>query len=231
MEGIQNYQASRKRLALSWYIDFLFFMSLWSLLAYFLSPAAGLPFWLPYAVFVVTRAVLSRFTGSVGYVCLSIDRHNMQVNEIILSRESWLSILLGVLLILEGTKQLVRWTQLFVSQPAFGFFPDETMQIVIHVVTGGLLILAGYWILKLDIRGLVLGAGVMLLNILSDVLSWTLWDPVIEEMVIRRREFQGVPVRDGEVEMMQLLMPEGMMVFAAVIIIAMAFSYPRFKKV
>jgi hypothetical protein len=229
MEDNNIGQASKKRLLLSWYIDFLFFMTLWGLLSYFMKLEDSVPFWAPYVIFLVVRAVTSKFIGSIGYNFLSIDKNSVSVNQDILRRENWLSILLGVLLILEGTKQLVRWTQMFVSQPAFGFFPDETTQIIIHLVFGALSILAGYWFLKLDIKGFIAGIGVALLNLISDGLSWKLWDPVVEQMILKRREVQGLPVRDGEIEMMQSLMPEGIFVVAIVGLIAMIITYPRFK--
>lgn len=229
MEESSINQASKKRLLISWYIDFLFFMSFWGLLSYFMKLEESVPFWAPYAAFLVIRALTSKFIGSIGYSFLSIDKSSMCVEENILRRENWLSILLGVLLVLEGTKQLVRWTQMFVSQPAFGYFPDQTIQIVIHLAFGSISILAGYWFLKLDIRGFIAGISVALINLISIGLSWKLWDPVVEQMVLIRREVQGIPVRDGEVEMMQSLMPEGMLAVATVGIITMAITYPKFK--
>ena len=229
MEENPTNQASKKRLLLAWYIDFLFFMTLWGLLTYFLSLENSLPIWAPYLTFLIVRTLATKFIGSIGYSFLSIDKDNLSVNPNILSRENWLSILVGVVLLLEGTKQLVRWTQMFVSQPAFGFFPDESTQIFIHLLFGVFSILAGYWFLKLDIRGFIAGMAVTIASLISDGLSWKLWDPVIEKMIISRREVEGLPVREGEIEIMQSLMPEGLVVFAAVSMIAMLVSYPKFK--
>lgn len=224
-------KASKKRLVLAWYIDFLLFMALWGLLSYFIGLDSSIPFWAPYLAFVIIRTVATRLIGSIGYSFLSIDKDSLCVNPGLLGRENWLSMLLGVLLILEGTKQLVRWTQIFVSQPAFGFFPDDGTQILIHIVTGGLCILAGYWFLKLDIRGFITGIGVALINLISDGLSWGLWDPVVEKMLMARKELQGLPVREGELEFMQSLMPEGLIAAALVMIIAMIITYPKLKRI
>ncbi len=229
MEDNPTNQASKKRLLLAWYIDFLFFMTLWGLLTYFLSLENSLPIWAPYLTFLIVRTLATKFIGSIGYSFLSIDKDNLSVNPNILSTENWLSILVGVVLLLEGTKQLVRWTQVFVSQPAFGFFPDESTQVLIHLLFGVFSILAGYWFLKLDIRGFIAGMAVTIASLISDGLSWKLWDPVIEQMVLSRREVEGLPVREGEIEMMQSLMPEGLVVFAVVSMIAMLISYPKFK--
>ncbi|NJA07567.1 hypothetical protein HC024_17795 [Methylococcaceae bacterium WWC4] len=224
----EPYQASKKRLLLSWYIDFLFFMTLWELLAYYLGLGASIPFWVSYLLFVVMRAISRKFIGSIGYLFLGIDNETKLVNKNIYDGENWLTIVLGVLLILEGTKRLVRWTQVFVSQPIFGFIPDDTTQIIIHVLLGGSSILAGYWFLRLNIKGFYLAVSVAIVNIASDALSWSLWDPIVEKMVIARREFQGLPVRDGEIEFMQSLFPESMLLAATLAVIAMLFTYKRF---
>ncbi len=118
---------------------------------------------------------------------------------------------------------------MFVSQPVFGFFPDDLTQIIIHAVLGGASILAGYWFLKLNIKGFYLAISVAIVNIVSDALSWNLWDPVVEEMVLARRELQGLPVRDGEIEFMQSLFPESMILVVGLAVIAMLFTYRRFK--
>ena len=222
-------EVTNKRLLLSWYLDFLFFMTVWGLLVYFLRIADGLPFWVPFMVFLALRKLTSRYIDSIGYKCLSIDGDNMSVDRDIHVKETWLSITLGVLLILDGTKKLVRWTEMYVSQPTFGFFPDDTTQIVIHVVLGCVSILAGFWFFKLDIRGLVAGIAVALFELASALFSWDMWDPVVEQMVLVRREVQGLPVREGEVEFMQAVFPEGIVVFALIIIVAMVSTYPRFK--
>ncbi len=190
-----------------------------------------MPFWVPYAAFIAVRTISYKYMGSIGSIFMSIDRNNLCVKGDVFNRENWLTILLGVLLVLEGTKQLVRWMQTFVAQPAFGFFPDESTQIIIHLVFGCLLVVAGYWFLKLDIRGLMVGMVVGLLSITSDLLSWELWGPVVEQMVITRREVQGLPVREGEIEIMQSLMPLGSVIAVVVVVVAMAFSYRRFKTV
>jgi hypothetical protein len=221
-------RASKKRLFLSWYIDFLFFMTLWGLLSYFLGVETSIPFWVPYLLFIAIRAISGKFIGSIGYLFLGINKETKTVNPNTYNRENWLTILMGVLLILEGTKQLVRWTQMFVSHPIFGFFPDDTAQIIIRVLLGASSILAGYWFLRLNIKGFYLAVSVAIVNIVSDALSWSLWDPVVEKMVLARRELQGLPVRDGEIEFMQSLFPEGMLLAATLSVIAMLFTYKRF---
>ncbi len=94
------YHASKKRLLLSWYLDFLFFMTLWGLLSYFLGLDANVPFWVPYLIFIVIRAILGKFVGSIGHLFLEIEKETNTVNPNIFERENRLRIILGCLLIL-----------------------------------------------------------------------------------------------------------------------------------
>ncbi len=71
--------------------------------------------------------------------------------------------------------------------------------------------------------------GVALLSLISDGLSWKLWGPVVEKVLLSRREVQYLSVREGELEIMQALMPEGLVVVDVITIIAMVISYPKFK--
>lgn len=228
--GVAMRGASRKRILLAWYIDLLLFSVLWGLLSYYLNLEIHLPIWVQYACFVIIEVIVLKTVGSVGYVFLGINLASGAVEPDTFQRESWLTILIGVLLILEGTKQSVRWTQINVPIPAFGFFPDEFTQIAIHVAFGISTIVAGYWFLRLEIWGMYLGILLCFLSMISDALSWKLWDPVVANIVTARKEFQGRPVRDGEIEFMQQVMPEGMLIAAALLIVAMLLTYKRFVK-
>ena len=96
----KKYSVSKKRLFLSWYIDFLFFMTLWGLLSYFLNLEANLPFWVPYILFLIIRALTGKYIGSIGHIFLGIDKETKTVRSYIFERENWLTILLALLFIL-----------------------------------------------------------------------------------------------------------------------------------
>ena len=145
------------------------------------------------------------------------------------NNENWLTILIGVLLILEGTKKLVRWTQFIVPLPFFGVLVDSTTQMILNVTGGILFVLAGYMILKLKQTGLFLGIGLTIGTIASSIISWSLWDQIIPQMVEARRNLQGISVREGEVEFMQSLFPEMFLIFGVIFLIAMLLSIKRFK--
>lgn len=134
------------------------------------------------------------------------------------------------MLILSGTKQLVRWTQIYVPQPMFGLIPDDLIQILFRLMFGTASILAGYWFLKLNIKGFYLAISTAVVMLISYALSWNLWDPIVEKMVSVRRDFQGLPVREGEIEFMQALFPEGMMVASVISIFLMLITYKKFRE-
>jgi hypothetical protein len=77
----------------------------------------------------------------------------------------------------------------------------------------------GFWI------GLCLAVS----TLASVVMSWGQWDVIAREMVVRRREFQGLPIRAGEVEFMQSILPEMLIVLILLSIVAMVFARKRLR--
>lgn len=222
--------ASKKRILLAWYIDLLLFSVSWNLLSYFLNLQIHLPIWSQYACFVVIQVIALKTIGSAGHVFLGINLASGTVEPNTFQRESWLTILIGVLLILEGTKQMVKWTQFNMPIPAAGFHPHDFTQIAIHVAFGISAVTAGYWFLKLKIQGLYLGVFLCLFSMISNTLGWKLWNPVIANIITARRELQGRSFSDGGIEYMLQVMPEGRLIAVAVLIVAMLLTYKRFVK-
>lgn len=220
-------KGSKKRQLLALYLDFILFMVVWGLLEHFVAQENGFPSWVALITFGMVKVATHKLLGSPGAFMLSIGRDGL-VNPEIHARENWLTILLGVLFVLEGTKQLVRWTQLLVPEPFFGFIPSSNVQILINITIGTLFVIIGYLFLKLHRTGLILGLIAGAAAIVSCVLSWSLWDKTVAEMVVARRALQGKPVGENEVEFMQLLMPEGILLLAVVLCLAMILTYRRF---
>ncbi len=224
-----NIRASKKRIALAWYLDFLLFMVFWSLLNHFLFADKDLPFWMALVTFIVIEWVCIKIFGSIGMQFLSIDE-NQRVDANIQNRENWLTIFLGVILVLDGTKSLVRWMDFPVNWPFFGALPDPKTQIVINILAGCWFIATGYFFLKLRPESIWLGFITVICVLVSSVLSWSLWDETAAKMVVARRELQGLPVREGEIEFFQGLMPEGIIVATVIFGLGILFSRKRFKK-
>ncbi|WP_367154510.1 hypothetical protein [Methylomonas sp. HYX-M1] len=218
--------ASKKRKILAIYIDLLLFLTFKELFEYFFESV--LPFLAWIIAFGLILYMSNKFLPSPGKHFLSIEKDNT-VEPIIYENESWLTLLLGVLLILEGTKNLVRWTEFMVPMPFFGIFIDSAAQIIFSVIAGILFLLSGYLILKLKMPGLLLGIGITIVTIVSSLLSWDLWDPFITQMVEARRNFQDIPVRESEVEFMNMIYPKMIIVIEFIYLIAMILSMQRFK--
>lgn len=219
--------ASKKRRLLALYLDFILFMSVWGLADHFITRQFAMPLWAAVAAFTVIRATTHKRLRSPGDMMLSIGRDG-SVDARVHGQESWLTMLLGTLFVLEGTKQLVRWTQIPVPEPFFGFMPDSGVQALIDLAAGMLFIAVGWLIFKLQRSGLVLGIASAAGTIVSCLLSWSLWDATIAKMVVARRQAQGLPVGRHEIETMQAIMPEGIVLLTAVLLLMMAYAYRRF---
>lgn len=220
--------ASKKRIALAIYIDFILFTSVWRLGEHFLLSDNSPPFWAMYASFGVFEFLMYMLKASPGSYAFGIDK-NREVDRAIFKKGNWVTMLIGVLFLLEGTKLLARWTQIFVPLPFFGFIPGPSAHIAINMVFGLILIITGFLFLRLKLPGLVLGLVYSVVTIVSVALSWSLWNQIAIQMVEARRAFQGMPVREGEIEFMQRVMPEFIVVYTAILLIAMLFTVKRFS--
>jgi hypothetical protein len=199
---------SRGRQLLAWYIDFLIFASIWALAGYVAN--FGHDFLLSVLIFFPVRYFLGMFVGMPGSYLLSIET-DRSVDDDVLERENWLTILVGLLFLLEGTKRLVRWTEFDQGFPFFGFIPDPAMQIATGLVFGLVYILAGALILKVHRSGFWLANFLFVFEAASILVIWKLWDAAITGIVVARREFQELPVRAGEIEFMQWFLPEALL--------------------
>jgi hypothetical protein len=129
------------------------------------------------------------------------------VEPAIFHRERWWTILLGVLLILDGARVAVRWTLWHAPMPLMGMQPGETAAILIRIVTGALEIVAGAGVLRLSRPGVALGAGVLGFQIVSWLTSWSLLPGWAAREVLARRAAAGAAPRQGEIAFMQSFAP------------------------
>lgn len=251
MSSTQWIPASRRRRLLAVGIDLMLFSAAWGVVDYCaqlsIPSLVNLPLYVRMAVFAVLESVMYRvWSWSPGHELLAIrmlpahmiaqpiDAGNpgliAVVDGDVLSRESWLTILVGVLLINEGAKGVVRWSMWNPPAPFFGFQTDPIASAVLSAAIGLVEIYAGMSFLALRTRALWIGLSVYASELASTILSWNLWDPFVAEMTIRRRAYQGLPVRPGEVEQMQSLMPEVMIAWAVLLVIVMVATWPRLKQ-
>src|SRR6185369_2092757 len=100
----------------------------------------------------------------------------LYVESGIAARESKFSMLLGTLLLLGGSKTIVRLTQFGTPIPAFGATVGA-MPGAVQVVNGLLSMLVAVLVLRLDRRALSAGMAYVGIGLVSTVLSWSQFDP------------------------------------------------------
>jgi len=114
--------------------------------------------------------------------------------------------------------------------PFFGRQTDETASTIIYLVSGVCEILISVWLYRVNIRAVVIGVPYNLIHLTSAALSWGLWDSWVAEMIMRRRDLQGIAVREGEIESMQALTPELMVAAGVIGIILLLIAAPRLRR-
>lgn len=220
-ENTEFVAARRGRIILAIYLDFVIFSVPWGLFDHFvlrdieaLAPLRGVS---KFIVFSILEYLLHRTVDrSRGRWLLSIHRAGTPQSDSSLlvvpvrikDRESWVTLLAGVVILLEGCKGVVRWTMWSPPVPAFGRPTDPAIWPMIAVAVGLLECFVAYLFFRLRRSALYVGAAVFGLSLVSTVQSWALWDSWAARSTVQRRAYQGVPVREGEIEQMQAMTPE-----------------------
>jgi hypothetical protein len=217
--------ASRRRLLLAIYLDFLLFMVVWGLANFIIGGEAH--FVVGIIAFVAIRFAASKLGVSPGQYFLSIGRDQL-VDADVYDRENWLTMLLGAVCVLEGSKLLVNWTQGIVSEPFFGSMPGETAQVTIDMVSGVLLVVVGFLYFKLRALGFWLALAAVIASLASTAVSWSLWLEAIPKVVSARRAAQGRVPTEGELQFMQTFLLSGTMVLLLCVLVGVLLTYRRF---
>lgn len=119
----------------------------------------------------------------------------------------WPNLLLGTFFVLDGLKQAVRWSQLDAVLPVFGLLETGPLKIAVLLAMGALYIASGAMLLRLAPRARLAGLAALAASAVSLVMSL----PVLPEGLARaqaaRRAAQGLPMREGEIESLQAMLP------------------------
>jgi hypothetical protein len=199
---------SRKRQLLALYVDYLTFTAVYQPIAWAIRSTAAMDIWLlGLAVFVCLRGVAWILKVALpGQWALGIKTGPASmVDPRILERERWWTATAGALLVLEGSKNLVRWTQGLPIEPLLVLAAPPWMATAAITILGGLNVAAGLLILRTHVAGAVIGIGVLGTEVLATLIHREDFREWAGQAVVARRGLQGLPVRDGEVEMMQQL--------------------------
>jgi hypothetical protein len=198
----------RKRQLLALYVDYLVFSAFYQPIAWTIRSSMPAENWIiALVVFVVLRGLawLLKLT-SPGHWALGIHTGEVaSVDPHILARERWWTTTAGTLLVLEGSKNLVRWTQGLPVEPLLGLASPQWVATAAITMLGTLNVAAGLLILRTRWLGAMLGIGVLVAEVAAAIVYRDDFQRWAGQAVIARRALQGLPVRDGEVEMMQML--------------------------
>jgi hypothetical protein len=241
---------SKKRWLLAIYLDLVVFSAAWGLILHFLAPGREFTL-LRYLVFGLLEAMLlglvrwspGEYLLSISFLCRADDPvvpegaepleagRKPVVDRRVWSNEAALTILLGVLYVVDGAKSVVRWTMWSPPQPVFGVQLGTAGGAAIAVAEGILYLFVGGLVLRLHRWAPPAVAATSALLLASAAFSWRLWDDYVLRYVEARRAYQGVAVRPGEVAFMQALTPEGAMALAVLAVIVVVAYRKRFGSV
>lgn len=218
-------QASRLRLILAIYLDYVVYSVPWGLAHAAVSRAW--PQWqtistpIQFILFTVLEVVMHGvLRWSPGRALLGMHAipnvEGFWVDARLKERESWITILAGVLLLLDGSKSMVRWAMWVPPMPYFGSYVSDEVWPVIAMASG--LVECGIAFLYFRLHRASGLAAIAYFGwaLIVTFTSWTLWDPWVAELTRRRRAFQGLEVRPNEIETIQSMTPEGMVVGIAI---------------
>ncbi len=232
--------ASGRRQLLAVYLDYLLFGGLWALAVWALGPRfAGVTREALVAktlLFAVVEIALVRFAPwSPGNALLSIELPGSEllyppgparpsvpmVPERLLRAETWWTVLFGVLAILSGVKQAIRWTVAAPPTPWFGLELPAAGSGALCVAVGVLECLVGAAALRLRPAVLPLSAAVHGASIASAVLAYDALPAWIAEYVTAWRAHQGLPPSPGDAAEAARWMPP---LFVLLPVLALAWS-------
>lgn len=231
-------QVTRKRLLLAMYIDFLLFEAIYRPLVWagfftgFLDSSYG-----KIGLFLLTEAVVQFMKvvtpGQRALGIYTVKNWGKDAVKVVdqerLDRERWWTILGAVLLILEGSKNLVRWTQGLPAPPVFGVFETEWLPFLAISIVGSANIAAGILILRTRPLGSLIGIAVLVIEMVAIFVNKALFSEWAAKAFTLRREMQGRTLRDGELEFIQNFMTIGAPAAMAVGIIFLILIW-RFHK-
>lgn len=200
---------TKKRFLLAGYVDLLLYLTLASALSWGLR--AAFSWGLALAAFVVLACGAIAVGRSPGLMVLGVTRRArvFEVRPPWILRERWWTTLAGLVGLLSGSKEAVRWTQGLPPPPFMGLSLSWDVAAAVVTASGTLTIVAALGVLATRTWAALLGCGLSILATVSWVASWAQIPAWVEARTIARRAAQGLVVRDGEIATMQWMLPGG----------------------
>ena len=160
-------------------------------------PGAGL------VVFAFVEFALLQFVRkSPGYWMLGIRAplgSSPRVDPAWPIRESVATMVVGVLLCMGGASGLTSWTVSAPPTPYFGLPLGAVSSTVLTLLFAAAMTAAGVLILRLDLRGVWIGAGAMALMLLAVLLGWENWPAWIQAELERQLAADSDAAQPGDV--------------------------------
>jgi hypothetical protein len=210
---------------LALYIDFIVIGTFVALGNYFFALGFGYvagagPQWYFEIGAAAGLTALARFLGlSMGMALLDYALDEAKADS---PRRLWPNLVLGTFLILDGLKLMVRWSQIDVAVPVFAMIETTPLKVAILMAMGAISLIAGAMVLAFMPRSRLFAAGTLAVSALSLAVSWPVLGEAIERVQAARRAAQGLPLREGEIEAMQSLLPAvsvGMLAVCVIILL------------
>lgn len=226
--------ASKKRRLLAVYVDYLVFAAVVAPLLWIAGRAGYDVHWaVVFFAFVVVEAAGTKWARSTpGAWALSITERDgtHTVAAPIKQTERWWTMLIGVGMILSGTKSMVRFTEGLPPLPVFG--PENELgAFAITTLVGVGTLVAGVLILKCRVAGPLLGLGIGALQSGMIALAWDQLEDWGFRRVAIQRELQGRPAPTGDqVAALWGLFQTGMIVTLLVGVVLLGLAYVRFRR-
>jgi len=212
------------------YLDFIIVYTFVGLVSFFLGQAwnyaagMGMP-WFVEVLFSIGLVGLARVLGlSAGQWLLAPARRMADCEP---RPRLWPNLVLGTFLILEGLKQMVRWTALDGVMPVFGLVETTPLKAALLLAMGALYVVAGAMILRFSLRAKLTTLVALAISTASIIASWPVLNEAIALAQTARRAAQGMPLREGEIETMQAMFPWITVGGLALILVLLWFSRER----
>jgi hypothetical protein len=199
----------RWRFFVAVYLDFILFSVLWGYVEHLWKPQIAYKF----VVFTIIELLVHKIIDwSPGkWLMRAPYQHGFVVA-------------VGVFIMLEGSKTMIRWSMWTPPAPFFGSMISAGAWPMFAIAHGIIECLIAYLFLRGHVASGPLAFAYFGTSVASAAASWNLWDPWVAEATVRRRAYQGLPLREGEIARMQSMTPEivigGMVFFLLLSLIA-----------
>jgi hypothetical protein len=205
---------SLQRRLIGVYVDYLVFSALWMPLAYGLRaqvPALGR--WSTILVTFTLLEVLAfvRPGATPGSWALGIRRgaEGVYVGASWRARERWWTLLVGVLGLSEGAKEIVRFTQGLPPPPFMGLDLTWDQAAAVVTLSGVLYLITGIGVLCTSTGAAAFGVVLCSASLVSWLASFEQVPAWAEARTLARRAAQGMVAHPEEIAFMQKVLPGG----------------------